>query len=756
MKKLYYYLVMAIAMFAFCSETSAYRLYVENQTSWGNLTLYAWGEGQPEYFGSWPGAAATGTETIENIDYLYWEIGEGGETYNLIFNNSGAGSQLPDYKVTFDRDYYLLINNLGCIEQGSEMTIYKIYVDDQSGWDNLHVYGWGEGNVQHFGAWPGATATGTETVDGVDYKYFEVAASDVACNLIFNNGAGTQFDGPIVNLDKDYYFQITSNSYTVISGEIVPTPDPEPKPSFAGGFNVYLNPTDVWSPDGAWFSLYVFGANGDAWATMADSDADGIYETVVPEGEWNGLIFVRQNPEFTEPGWNEEGVNRVWGQTADLVYDGVNDQYTITSWGEDGKANGEWGVYGGTVTPDPDPKPSFAGGFNVYLNPTDVWSPDGAWFSLYVFGANGDAWATMADSDADGIYETVVPEGEWNGLIFVRQNPEFTEPGWNEEGVNRVWGQTADLVYDGVNDQYTITSWGEDGKANGEWSVYDGTVTPDPDPDPKPTFDGGFNVYLNPTDVWSPDGAWFALYMFNSNDNYEEWLTMTDENADGIYEAYFPEGAWSGFIFVRQNPENSVAAWENSWGQTQDLTYDGINNLCVITGWDSEGKATHEWNVFTPSDNPDPDPTPTAFHRIYINDCSGWLTLNVYAFVENSSYQPLGAWPGAEFVDFVEFDGVNYKYYELPETEFTYKLIFSNNGDFQFDGPEIVPNKDYFFKVTADSYEELIVNSINSIETDTTPAEYYNLQGVRVMNPENGLYIRRQGNKAEKVFINNK
>lgn len=32
-------------------------------------------------------------------------------------------------------------------------------------------------------------------------------------------------------------------------------------------------------------------------------------------------------------------------------------------------------------------------------------------------------------------------------------------------------------------------------------------------------------------------------------------------------------------------------------------------------------------------------------------------------------------------------------------------------------------------------------------------AEYYNLQGVRVANPENGLYIKRQGNKAEKVLV---
>lgn len=33
------------------------------------------------------------------------------------------------------------------------------------------------------------------------------------------------------------------------------------------------------------------------------------------------------------------------------------------------------------------------------------------------------------------------------------------------------------------------------------------------------------------------------------------------------------------------------------------------------------------------------------------------------------------------------------------------------------------------------------------------PVEYYNLQGVRVENPESGLYIRRQGNKTTKVIL---
>lgn len=33
------------------------------------------------------------------------------------------------------------------------------------------------------------------------------------------------------------------------------------------------------------------------------------------------------------------------------------------------------------------------------------------------------------------------------------------------------------------------------------------------------------------------------------------------------------------------------------------------------------------------------------------------------------------------------------------------------------------------------------------------PVEYYNLQGIRVANPENGIFIRRQGNKTTKVIL---
>lgn len=40
-----------------------------------------------------------------------------------------------------------------------------------------------------------------------------------------------------------------------------------------------------------------------------------------------------------------------------------------------------------------------------------------------------------------------------------------------------------------------------------------------------------------------------------------------------------------------------------------------------------------------------------------------------------------------------------------------------------------------------------------AVDNENAPVEYFNLQGVRVENPSNGLYIRRQGNVATKVLV---
>lgn len=47
-----------------------------------------------------------------------------------------------------------------------------------------------------------------------------------------------------------------------------------------------------------------------------------------------------------------------------------------------------------------------------------------------------------------------------------------------------------------------------------------------------------------------------------------------------------------------------------------------------------------------------------------------------------------------------------------------------------------------------------VTGAVSEIVADeNAPVEYYNLQGVRVANPENGLYIVRQGSKTSKVLV---
>ena len=61
------------------------------------------------------------------------------------------------------------------------------------------------------------------------------------------------------------------------------------------------------------------------------------------------------------------------------------------------------------------------------------------------------------------------------------------------------------------------------------------------------------------------------------------------------------------------------------------------------------------------------------------------------------------------------------------------------------------------YKVTIDLNENTITISenvgIEGIEVEEGEAVYYNLQGVKVANPENGVFIKVQGNKASKVLV---
>ncbi len=399
----------------------------------------------------------------------------------------------------------------------------------------------------------------------------------------------------------------------------------------------------------------------------------------------------------------------------------------------------------------------------LYLKPNANWLSDNAWFAAYFFG-NGEAWVKTTDTNSDGVYECEVPTpGNFSNVIFVRMNPASTEANWDNK-----WSQTSDLTWNGTDNLYTLYA---DSWDSGEWSVYNGTVTPEPEP----SFNGGVEIYLEPSAQWLSDNAWFAIYVYGAQGN--AWATMADLDENGIYEVEIPMGEWEGLIFCRMNPEFTEPGWNNGdedetgepkhvWGQTQNLFFDGINNQFVIRGWNHVS-----WTEYDES---------RVYKEIYVNDQIGWDLLSLYGYevgIENSTDLLFYSWPGLtsyRTATYTDPDGTvnTYKVFKMVASSKMYNIIFNNGLEgedarqFDCSVENITADKYYFFRIwnegTAEepNYKSELLTSLMTsvedvdIEDVNAPVEYFNLQGVRVTNPENGLYIRRQGSKVEKVFLN--
>ncbi len=207
-------------------EHDGYAVFVSNMTGWANedVRLYMWGDVN-DLNGGWPGMEPTGTVVINEVTYLYFDFGEAntGLGENLIFSNNGD-SQLSDFAFTIDRDVYVEITTSGVTEidpatykpgdapepePDPETTTYYIYVDNQTGWDAISVYAWGD--KEYFGGWPGREPDGTQTIAGTEYVYWVVEGYGQAENLIFNNnGGGQQLADFSVTFDQNYFLTVST------------------------------------------------------------------------------------------------------------------------------------------------------------------------------------------------------------------------------------------------------------------------------------------------------------------------------------------------------------------------------------------------------------------------------------------------------------------------------------------------------------------------------------------------------------------
>ena len=212
-------------------EHDGYVVYVDDQTGWGALALYAWGDA--EAFGGWPGMQVTGTRKINGVVYKYFDMGEAhtGLTEHLIFNNNDGGSQLPDFDYTIDHNLYLRITATG-VEELEEPTPaepeivhtdgYILFVKNESSQADLALYAWGD--AEAFGGWPGKLPDGTMTIGGVEYVYFNIGEANTGLTLNFipnNNGGGVQWEGGSlgITVDHDIFVRIwdgDASSYEIL------------------------------------------------------------------------------------------------------------------------------------------------------------------------------------------------------------------------------------------------------------------------------------------------------------------------------------------------------------------------------------------------------------------------------------------------------------------------------------------------------------------------------------------------------------
>ena len=162
--------------------------------------------------------------------------------------------------------------------------------------------------------------------------------------------------------------------------------------------------------------------------------------------------------------------------------------------------------------------------------------------------------------------------------------------------------------------------------------------------------------------------------------------------------------------YVMRNTFHSQSYWPE-WIEAETLTFEGTR--LTDNGVNTSGKGTN------------------------------WvLTMLDYGYVDN---QPNTSDPGFK-IDWAVDESGNSVY--LPAVHFikVYNAINQYCGWIGETSTEVCGGEDL--------HPDAVMNSVvDVVVEDNAPVEYYNLQGVKVENPANGIFIRKQGHKAVKIVL---
>lgn len=196
------------------------RLYVNSKLGWSAYSMYVWPE--DDELPGWPGIQPVGTENIGGEEWLVFEPAKPYtlKATNWIINDNGAGQQydlMQGFSFTKNTFVRVAADGSHTVAYGPVQSDgYVVYIIDQTGWDDITCYQWGDVN-DFGGGWPGKAVDGTVTFGGNTYKYFNYGADvkGLNQNLIFNNGGnGVQLGDFNFTFERDLFLTVTDSGVT--------------------------------------------------------------------------------------------------------------------------------------------------------------------------------------------------------------------------------------------------------------------------------------------------------------------------------------------------------------------------------------------------------------------------------------------------------------------------------------------------------------------------------------------------------------
>ena len=367
---------------------------------------------------------------------------------------------------------------------------FCVYVDDQTGWDVLTLYMWGDINNLN-GDWPGMQVTGTWNHDGVTWKYFDFGEENTGLNenLIFNNGgAGAQL--------KDFNFTIDRNIYLRITADGVEEISPEPAVKHDGYALFVLNQSSqtelalyAWGDAeafGGWPGMQPTGTqviNGNEYIYFDMGQANtGLNLNLIPNNNNGGVQWEGGDLNFTID-------HDIYLRIFDGGYEIIDKDYQP----------------GDTPGPGPEPEPTVEKVIIAVKNSVGyaeprlyVWGDSeacGSWPGAAPVKTTDNGWC-LFELPANGTFNLILNDNG-NGQV---DGPAVFTAGSHFYDVNTTWEESPNTVTILNNAGYTdprLYAWG-DGEIYGGWrgikptSNENGALV-----FPLPNDGGTYNLILN-------------------------------------------------------------------------------------------------------------------------------------------------------------------------------------------------------------------------------------------------------------------